>query len=262
MQGQLRPLDPHVLCLLGQVQCAALFQVGLAPAALLMEELHGKLVEAMTHARRPAFLKAAAVQDQPAGKLLRNLPYIPALHPEIHNLGCASPSCIELMPQDSSSYMLPLMHRLMHHPVVHTKTHACCCCVLVSGSVFFVTVYGMYLYISVHALYIHHCACITVHDLCMYRGVSLCGLCVHAGLQQTPQEIWEGLKSTLPALRGLLTSCSDVLISGMLKLNKTPLPACWVLEVLACSHWACWCIVGLKGSADVSHHGCCLLWLS
>lgn len=80
MQGQLRPLDPHVLCLLGQVQCAALFQVALAPAALLMEELHGKLVEAMTHAQRPAFLKAAAVQDQPAGKLLCNLPCIPALH--------------------------------------------------------------------------------------------------------------------------------------------------------------------------------------
>ena len=67
VQGQLRPLDPHVLHLLGQVQCAALPRAALAPAALLMEELHGKLVEAMTRARRPAFLTAA--QNEPTGKL-------------------------------------------------------------------------------------------------------------------------------------------------------------------------------------------------
>ena len=74
IQGQLRRLDPHVLCLLGQVQCAALPQAALAPAALLMEEVHGKLVDAMTRARRPAFLNAAAAaaaaaQDEPTGKL-------------------------------------------------------------------------------------------------------------------------------------------------------------------------------------------------
>lgn len=69
VQAQLRCLDPHVLSLLGQVQCAALPQAALAPAALLMEELHGKLVEAMTRARRPAFLNAAAAQDQPTGEL-------------------------------------------------------------------------------------------------------------------------------------------------------------------------------------------------
>lgn len=70
MQGELRCLDPHVLSLLGQVQCAALPQAALAPAALLMEELHGKLVEAMTRARRPSFLNAAAAQDEPTGHLL------------------------------------------------------------------------------------------------------------------------------------------------------------------------------------------------
>ena len=69
VQGQLRCLDPHVLSLLGQVQCAALPQAALAPAALLMEELHGKLVEAMTRARRPAFLNAAAAQAEPTGEL-------------------------------------------------------------------------------------------------------------------------------------------------------------------------------------------------
>ena len=69
VQGQLRGLDLHALSLLGQVQCAALPQAALAPAALLMEELHGKLVEAMTRARRPAFLNAAAAQEQPTGEL-------------------------------------------------------------------------------------------------------------------------------------------------------------------------------------------------
>lgn len=43
-----------------------------------------------------------------------------------------------------------------------------------------------------------------------------CGLCIDAGLQQTPQEIWDGLEATLPALQGLLTSCSEVLICGTL----------------------------------------------
>lgn len=69
VQGQLRCLDPHVLSLLGQVQCATLPQAALAPAALLMEELHGKLVEAMTRARRPSFLNAAAAQAEPTGEL-------------------------------------------------------------------------------------------------------------------------------------------------------------------------------------------------
>lgn len=72
VQAQLRCLDPHVLSLLGQVHCAALPQAALAPAALLMEELHGKLVEAMSRARRPAFLNAAAAQDQPTGELYAN----------------------------------------------------------------------------------------------------------------------------------------------------------------------------------------------
>lgn len=92
MQGQLRCLDPHVLGLLGQVQCAARLQVALAPAALLMEELHDKLVEAMTRARRPAFPKAAAVQDQPSGKL-RNLSCLHSLHSHslhIHSLATRS----------------------------------------------------------------------------------------------------------------------------------------------------------------------------
>lgn len=68
VQGELRCLDPHVLSLL--VQCAALPQAALAPAALLMEEVHGKLVEAMTRARRPSFLNAAAAQEEPTGHLL------------------------------------------------------------------------------------------------------------------------------------------------------------------------------------------------
>lgn len=80
VQGQLRPLDPHVLHLLGQVQCAALPQAALAPAALLMEELHGKLVEAMTRARRPAFLTAA--QDGTTGNFnsLGKFAVLPVCH--------------------------------------------------------------------------------------------------------------------------------------------------------------------------------------
>ena len=60
-----------------------------------------------------------------------------------------------------------------------------------------------------------------MRNAAMVRSVNSIGLCIHTGLQQTPQEIWEGLESTLPALRGLLTSCSDVLISGLLKLINT-----------------------------------------
>ena len=68
MQGQLRTLDTHVLCLLGQVQSTALPQAALAPAAFLLEQLQGQLVEALTRARRPAFLSTAACQDTSTGK--------------------------------------------------------------------------------------------------------------------------------------------------------------------------------------------------
>lgn len=70
MQGQLRPLDMHVLRLLGQVQATALPQAALAPAAFLLEQLQVQLVEALTRARRPAFLNAAASQDASAGDML------------------------------------------------------------------------------------------------------------------------------------------------------------------------------------------------
>lgn len=81
--------------------------------------------------------------------------------------------------------------------------------------------YGLLFYAMVNGLCIHHCAWLVYVPWCIACACSiLYGLCIHAGLQQTPQEIWEGLKSTLPALRGLLTSCSEVLTSGMLKLNN------------------------------------------
>ena len=70
VQGQLRPLDVHVLRLLGQVQATALPQAALAPAAFLLEQLHVQLVEALTRARRPAFLNSAASQDASAGNML------------------------------------------------------------------------------------------------------------------------------------------------------------------------------------------------
>lgn len=70
MQGQLRPLDVHVLRLLGQVQATALPQAALAPAAFLLEQLQVQLVEALTRARRPAFLNSAASQDASAGDML------------------------------------------------------------------------------------------------------------------------------------------------------------------------------------------------
>lgn len=68
LQGQLRPLDTHVLRLLGQVQATALPQAALAPAAFLLEQLQGQLVEALTRARRPAFLNSAASTEASAGK--------------------------------------------------------------------------------------------------------------------------------------------------------------------------------------------------
>ncbi|KAA6418674.1 MAG: hypothetical protein FRX49_11327 [Trebouxia sp. A1-2] len=67
VQGQLRPLDAHVLRLLGQVQATALPQAALAPAAFLLEQLQVQLVEALTRTRRPAFLNSAASQDASAG---------------------------------------------------------------------------------------------------------------------------------------------------------------------------------------------------
>ncbi len=70
VQGQLRPLDVHVLRLLGQVQATALPQAALAPAAFLLEQLQMRLVEALTRARRPAFLNSAASQDASAGDML------------------------------------------------------------------------------------------------------------------------------------------------------------------------------------------------
>ncbi len=70
VQGQLRPLDAHVLRLLGQVQATALPQAALAPAAFLLEQLQVQLVEALTRARRPAFLNSAASQDASAGDML------------------------------------------------------------------------------------------------------------------------------------------------------------------------------------------------
>ena len=60
MKAQLRPLELHVLLLLGQMQCTALPQAALAPAALLLDQLHDELVQALTLSRRPAFLKAAS----------------------------------------------------------------------------------------------------------------------------------------------------------------------------------------------------------
>ena len=68
VQGQLRPLDIHVLRLLGQVQVTVLPQAALAPAAFLLEQLQGQLVEALTRTRRPAFLNSAASQDSSPGK--------------------------------------------------------------------------------------------------------------------------------------------------------------------------------------------------
>lgn len=70
VQGQLRPLDAHVLRLLGQVQATALPQAALAPAAFLLEQLQVQLVEALTRTRRPAFLNSAASQDASAGDML------------------------------------------------------------------------------------------------------------------------------------------------------------------------------------------------
>jgi len=70
VQGQLRPLDMHVLRLLGHVQATALPQAALAPAAFLLEQLQVQLVEALTRARRPAFLNTAASQDASAGNML------------------------------------------------------------------------------------------------------------------------------------------------------------------------------------------------
>ncbi|DBA96744.1 TPA: hypothetical protein ACH3X1_015586 [Trebouxia sp. C0004] len=67
VQGQLRPLDARVLRLLGQVQATALPQAALAPAAFLLEQLQVQLVEALTRARRPAFLNSAASQDASTG---------------------------------------------------------------------------------------------------------------------------------------------------------------------------------------------------
>lgn len=40
-------------------------------------------------------------------------------------------------------------------------------------------------------------------------------LWMYVGSHQTPQQIWAGLESILPALRDLLTSCNTVSLSGM-----------------------------------------------
>ncbi len=89
MQGQLRPLDAHVLRLLGQVQATALPQAALAPAAFLLEQLQVQLVEALTRARRPAFLNSAASQDASAGNML---PMNNSAQPIITANCCCAPS--------------------------------------------------------------------------------------------------------------------------------------------------------------------------
>lgn len=91
LQGQLRPLDTHVLRLLGHVQATALPQAALAPAAFLLEQLQGQLVEALTRARRPAFLNSAAFPDTSAGK---------------------SPACCQQWCISSSCHLLPPSGRL------------------------------------------------------------------------------------------------------------------------------------------------------
>lgn len=45
------------------------------------------------------------------------------------------------------------------------------------------------------------------------------GWCMHAGVHQTPQEIWGGLQNIMPALRHLLISCSTVPVSGKVKFD-------------------------------------------
>lgn len=67
LHGQLRPLGPQVLCLLGQLGSAALPQSIFAPAAFLLDQLQSSLKAAQAGARRPAFLKSVSTQDAPPG---------------------------------------------------------------------------------------------------------------------------------------------------------------------------------------------------
>lgn len=84
------------------------------------------------------------------------------------------------------------------------------------------------------------------------------GLCMCAGLQQTPQEIWTGLETILPALRPLLISCNAVAISGMPNADKTSISLASSRTRSSCS---CHRLVHQDGNACVHNHVCRLLWL-
>ena len=67
VQGQLRPLGPQVLQLLGLLPGATLPQSMYAPAAYLLDMLQSSLAAAQARARRPAFLNSAPSQDTSPG---------------------------------------------------------------------------------------------------------------------------------------------------------------------------------------------------